>query len=59
MTGFLDTDIALAIKPTPQNKGQNIDTKYRLNGWDLLSRFNGSIARSSVSPLGEQVAAPL
>jgi len=30
MTGFLDTEIALAIKPTSQNKGQNVDTKYRL-----------------------------
>jgi len=35
MTGFLDTEIALAIKPTPQNKGQNVDTKYWLNGRDL------------------------
>jgi len=25
----------MAIKPTPQNKGQNGDTKSRLNGWDL------------------------
>ena len=35
MTGFLDTEIAPAIKPTPQNKGQNVDTKSRLNGRDL------------------------
>ena len=35
MTGFLDTEIAWAIKQTPKNKGQNADTKYRLNGWDL------------------------
>ena len=28
MTGFLDTEIAPAIKPTPQNKGQNIYGKY-------------------------------
>ena len=35
MTGFLDTEIAPAIKPTPQNKGQNVDTKFRLNGRDL------------------------
>ena len=35
MTGFLDSEIAPAIKPTPKNKGQNIDTKYRLNGQDL------------------------
>ena len=27
MTGFLDTEIAPAIKPNPQNKGQNVDTK--------------------------------
>ena len=33
--GFLDTEIAPAIKPTPQNKGQNVDTKSRLNGCDL------------------------
>jgi len=26
MTGFLDTEIPPAIKPTPQNKGQNVDT---------------------------------
>ena len=36
MTGFLDTEIAPAIKPTPQNKGQHVDTKSQLNGWDLL-----------------------
>jgi len=35
MTGFLDTEIALAIKPTPQNKGKYVDLKYRLNGGDL------------------------
>ena len=35
MTEFLDTEIALAIKPTPQNKGHNVDTKSQLNGWDL------------------------
>ena len=35
MTGFLNTEIAPAIKLTPQNKGQNVDTKSRLNGWDL------------------------
>ena len=35
MTGFLDTEIAPAIKPTSQNKGQNVDTKSRLNGRDL------------------------
>ena len=32
MTGFLNTKIAAAIKPTPENRGQNVDTKYRLNG---------------------------
>jgi len=26
MTGFLNTEIAPAIKLTPQNKGQNVDT---------------------------------
>jgi len=36
MTGFLDTEIAPAIKPPPpQNKGQNVDTEYQLNGWVL------------------------
>jgi len=30
MTGFLDTEIAPAIKPTPQNKDQNVDTKSPL-----------------------------
>ena len=41
MTRFLDTEIALAIKPTPQNKCQNVDTKSRLNGRDLqYSREN-------------------
>ena len=35
MTGFLDTEMAPAIKLTPQNKGQNVDTESRLNGWDL------------------------
>jgi len=35
MTGFLDTELALAIKPTPKNKGQNVDTKYLLNVRDL------------------------
>ena len=28
-------ETAPAIKQTPQNKGQNVDTKSRLNGWDL------------------------
>jgi len=42
MNGFLDTETAPAIKPTPQNKGQNVDTKYRLNGRDLryLTEFS-------------------
>jgi len=31
MTGFLDTETALAIKPTSKIKGQNVDTKYWLN----------------------------
>jgi len=35
VTGFLDTEIAPAIKLTTQNKGQNVDTKSRLNGRDL------------------------
>jgi len=35
MTGFVDIEIAPAIKPTPQNKGQNDDPKSRLNGRDL------------------------
>ena len=35
MTGFLDTEIAPAIKLTPKNKGQNVDTQNRLNGQDL------------------------
>ena len=35
MTWFFDTEIAPAIKPTLQNNGQNVDTKYRLNGQDL------------------------
>jgi len=39
MTGFLDTEIVLAIKPTPQNKGQNVETKYWLNGRDLRQLF--------------------
>ena len=26
VTGFLDPEIAPAIKPTPQNNGQNVDT---------------------------------
>ena len=30
MTGFLDTEISPAIKPTPQNKGQNVDTSLSL-----------------------------
>ena len=30
MTGFLDTEIAPAIMLTLKNKGQNVDTKYRL-----------------------------
>jgi len=36
-TGFLDTEIAPVIKPTPpkKNKGQNVYTKSWLNGWDL------------------------
>ena len=33
MTGFLDTEIAPAIKLIPPNKGQNVHAKYRLNGW--------------------------
>ena len=32
---IFDTEIALAIKPTPKNKGQNVNTKYQLNGRDL------------------------
>ena len=32
---FLDTEIAPAIKPTPQNKGQNVDTKYQLNSEEM------------------------
>ena len=40
MTGFLDTEIA-PNKPTPQNKGQNVDTKSRLNGRDL--RYANSV----------------
>jgi len=35
MTGFLDTEIAPAIKPTPQNKGKKFDTKSRLTSRDL------------------------
>jgi len=31
MTGFLDNEIALAIKATSKNKVNNIDSKYRLN----------------------------
>jgi len=32
---FLDTELAQAIKPTPQNKGNNTDSKYQPNGRDL------------------------
>jgi len=32
ITEFLDNEIAPAIKPTPENKGNNIDSNYRLNG---------------------------
>ena len=35
ITGFLDTEITPAIKPTPQNKVQNVDTKSQLNGHGL------------------------
>ena len=35
MTGFLDTEISPSTKLTLQNKGQNVDTKYWLNGRDL------------------------
>ena len=35
MTRFLDTEIAPAIKLTPQNTGQNVATKYQLNGREL------------------------
>jgi len=35
VTGFLDTEIKPAIKPNPNNKGKNVDTKYQVNGWDL------------------------
>ena len=41
MTGFLHTKIAPAIKPTPQNKGQNVDTNL-----SLMARTYGSYARS-------------
>jgi len=35
ITEFLDIEIAPAIKPTLKNKGNNIDSKYRLNGQNL------------------------
>jgi len=31
MTGYLDTEIASAIKLASRNKGKNITSKYRLN----------------------------
>ena len=44
MTGFLDTEIAPAVKLTPQNKGQNVDTNL-LNGRDLW--YSSWMAESS------------
>jgi len=35
MTGFLDAEIALAIKPTSKNKGQNVDIKYWCDGFSI------------------------
>jgi len=35
ITEFLDTEITPAIKPTSKNKGNTINSKYRLNGRDL------------------------
>ena len=32
ITEFLDTEIAPAIKSTPENKDNNIDSTHRLNG---------------------------
>jgi len=46
MTGFLDTEIAPAIKPTPQNKGQNVLSPSSLskvlkkNSDDVLSVYD-------------------
>ena len=47
LTGFLDTEIAPAFKPTPpkkKNKAQNVDTKYRLLmdvcGCDLFCSYS-------------------
>ena len=37
---FLDAEIALAIKSTSKNKGNNTDSKYWLNGQDLWYTYS-------------------
>ena len=42
ITEFLDTELALAIKLISKNKGNNINSNYRLNGFTFVKYTNSA-----------------